>query len=125
MKSSGQNYEKYEFLSTSKYQDRTPELLKAEFQGMRIIVLKSTCHYAEDAKSQYKFSCKGISKKQNPMSWERYLKALNGSFDVATNTGFWIQCHRIMTYAQNKLGFSTYYDKHIIAPNAIHTEPLR
>ena len=113
------------FLSTLKYDDRTLGLFKAEFQGTRMIAVTSKCYYAEDAKSESKFSCKGISKKQNPMSWERYLEALNGSFDVATDTGLWIQHHRIVIYAQNKLGLSIHYDKRIIAPNEIHMKPLR
>ena len=50
--------------------------------------IMSKCYYAEDAKLKPKFSCKGVSKKQNPMSWERYLEALNGSIDRASNTGF-------------------------------------
>ena len=113
--------EKAKFLSTLKYHNRTPRLFKAKFQGSRMIALTSECYYAKDAK----FSCKGISRKQNPMSWERYLEALNGSFDVTTNTGFWIQRHRIVTYSQNKLGLSTCYDKCIVAPDGIHTKPLR
>ena len=59
------------------------------------------------------------------MSWERYLEDLNGSTDVATNTGFRVDHHKIVTYIQDKLGLSAYYNKCIIAPNRIHTEPLR
>ena len=57
------NGRKTEFLSTSKYYDRMPGLFKAEFQGTRVITLMSKCYYAERAKSQTKFSCKGIIKK--------------------------------------------------------------
>ena len=76
------------FLSTSKYQDRTPGLFKSEFQGKRMIALTSKHYYAEDGESHPKISCKGISKKQNLMSWGRYLEALNRSIDIGTNTGF-------------------------------------
>ena len=72
----------------SKCHDRTPGLFKAKFQGTRMITLTSKCYYAEDDKSRAKFSCKGISEKQNLMSWERYLEALNRSIDKAQNTGF-------------------------------------
>ena len=116
---------KAEFLLTSKYYNRTPGLFKAGLQGTRMIALMSKYYYARDAKSRSKFSCKGISKKQNPMSWERNLDALNGSIDVPTNTGIWIHSHKTVTYAQDKLGLSAYHDKHIIAPNEIHAEPLR
>ena len=114
---------KAEFLSTLKYQDRTPGIFKAEMQGTRTIALMSKCYCAKDAKSQSKFSYKNISKKQNPMSWERYLEALNRSIDLLTNTGFQIHHHRIVTYTQDKLDLSTYYNKCIVAPNGIQTEP--
>ena len=90
-----------------------------------MIALTSKWYYTKDAKSLSKFSCKGVRKKQNPMSWERFLEALNGSIDMTTNTGFRIHCHRIATYYQGKLGLSMYYDKHLIAPDGIHTELLR
>ena len=38
---------KAEFLSTSKYHDRTPGLFKAEFQGTRMIALTRKCYYTE------------------------------------------------------------------------------
>ena len=59
---------KAKFFSTSKCHDRTPGLFKEEFQGTRMISLTSKCYYVEDEKSKAKFSCKGVSKKQNPMS---------------------------------------------------------
>ena len=59
------------------------------------------------------------------MSSERYLEALNGSIDRASNTGFQILDSGIVTYAQSKLGLSTYYNKRIVSPDGIHTEPLR
>ena len=37
------NRGKAEFLSTSKYHDRTPGLFKADFQGTRMITLTSKC----------------------------------------------------------------------------------
>ena len=64
---------KAEFSSTSKYHDRTPALFKAEFKGTRMIALTSKCYYAEDGKMKAKVSCKGVSKKQNEMTWNRYL----------------------------------------------------
>ena len=45
---------KAEFLSTSKYRDRTPGLFKADFQGTRMIALTSKCYYAEDEKRKSK-----------------------------------------------------------------------
>ena len=59
------------------------------------------------------------------MSWKRYLKALNGSIDVATNMGFKLFEQGIVSYTQDKLGLTAYYNKRIVALDGIHTEPLR
>ena len=117
----------------SKYHDRTSGLFKQEFQGMRMIALTSNCYYADtygsvygqDDKSRAKFSCKGVSRKQNPMFWERYLEALNGSINKAQNTGSRLLGSGIVTYIQSKLGLSAYYDKQAVLPDGIQTEPLR
>ena len=115
---------KAEFLSTSKFHDRTPGLFKDEFKGTRMIALTSKCYYAEDTAMKTKFSCKGVSKRQNHMSWNRYYEALNGVKDKAQNTGFRVHDNQIVTYTQNKLGLSAYYDKRIVAADGIHTKPL-
>ena len=116
---------KAKFLSTSKHHDRTPGLFKAEFRGTRMIVLTSKCYFAENQETlKKKFSCKGVNKKQNEMDWNRYFEALKGSTDNATNTGFRIRDHEIVTYTQKKLGLSAYYDKRRVLEDGIHTEPL-
>ena len=112
------------FLSTSKYHDRTPGLFKAEFNGVKMIALASKCYYAENEEAKSKFSCKGVSKKTNQMNWDRYLAALGGFEDKAQNTGFRVSDKKIVTYTQNKLGLSAYYDKRVVAEDGIHTEPL-
>ena len=115
---------KGKFFSVSKYHNRTPGLFKAEFQGKRMITLTSKCCYADDGESRPKISCKGVSKKQYLTSWARSLEALNGSIDRATNKGFRLHKEGIMTYAQDKLGLSAYYDKRIVHLAGIHTKPL-
>ena len=74
---------KAKFLSTSKYHDKTPGLFKLEFKGTRMIALAPKCYYAEDPDGLTKFSCKGTSRKQNDMTWNRYYEALNGVKDKA------------------------------------------
>ena len=113
-----------EFLSTSKYHDRTPGLFKAEFTGNKMIALTNKCYYAENSELKSKFSCKGINKRQNEMSWERYYEALHGFKDVVTNTGFRMNDNKIVTYSQNKLGLSANFDKRIVHEDGIHTENL-
>ena len=59
------------------------------------------------------------------MSWERYLEALNGSIDTGTDMRLRPYEQGIVTYTQDKLGLSAYYDKRIVDPDGIHTKPLR
>ena len=90
---------KEEFLSTSTYHDRTPGLFKDEFKGTRMIALTSKCYYSENQDvMKAKFSCKGISKKQNEMSWDRYKNALDGHKDMAQNSGFRVNNSTVVTY---------------------------
>ena len=76
----------------------------------------------QEAKS--KFSWKGVSKKTNQMNWDRYLAALGGVTDKVQNTGFRVSDKKIVTYTQNKLGLTAYYDKRVVHEDGIHTEPL-
>ena len=113
--------------------------LKAEFQGKRMIALTSKCYYADSGGDREsgeaagaklggegvkKFSCKGVSRRQNKMNWERYKNALFGSLDKARNIGFRKRDNHIVTYEQSKLGLSAYYDKRIVHEDGIHTSCL-
>ena len=44
--------------------------------------------------------------------------------DKAKNIGFRLHEQGIVTYEQNKLGLSAYYDKRYVLPDGIHTKPL-
>ena len=70
--------EKKKWLVTDEHSKRVPGLFKPEFKGKRMIALTSKCYFAdnEDGSSKAKFSCKGVSRRQNKMSWERYKNAL-------------------------------------------------
>ena len=67
---------------------------------------------------------KRVSHKHNDLSLERYQKALFGHKDMATYLGFKPHKNKIISYEQNKLGLSTYYDKRWLLDDSIHTEPL-
>ena len=54
----------------------------------------------------------------------RYMNVLQGCLDKAQNRGFRIHNHGVVTYEQNKLGLSGYYDKRYVLPDGIHTRPL-
>ena len=43
---------------------------------------------------------------------------------MATNTGFRMREGRMVTYVQEKLGLSAYYDKRWVLSDGIHTEPI-
>ena len=75
-----------------------------------MIALCSKCYFIEDSEGEKKFSTKGVSKKQNEITAQRFEKALEGSKDMATNIGFRMNNGRIVTYEQQKLGLSAYYD---------------
>ena len=120
--------EKKKWLVTDEYPKRVPGLFKPEFKGKRMIALTSKCYYADnggkDGANPKKFSCKGVSRRQNEMNWERYRKALFGSLDKVTNIGFRKRDNHIVTYEQSKLGLSAYYDKRIVHEDGIHTSYL-
>ena len=123
--------EKPKWLVTDEYSKRVPGLFKPEFKGKRMIALTSKCYFADNGDSEAgagsikKFSCKGVNRRQNEMSWERYRNALFGSLDKVTNIGFRKKEHHIVTYEQTKLGLSAYYDKRIVHEDGIHTSCLR
>ena len=118
--------EKKNWLVTDEYSKRVPGLFKAEFQGKRMIALTSKCYFADSGGGEgiKKFSCKGVSRRQNKMNWERYKNALFGSLDKARNIGFRKCDNHIVTYEQSKLGLSAYYDKRIVHEDGIHTSCL-
>ena len=116
---------KKEFLTTTEFDKRTPGLFKDEFQGARMIALTSKCYYADRGDDDSpKISCKGVSKRQNNLTWRRYYEALFGAVDRATNKGFRVDHGKVVTYDQNKLGLSAYYDKRVVHDDKIHTRPL-
>ena len=121
--------EKPKWLVTDEYSKRVPGLFRPEFKGKRMIALTSKCYFADNGENGVggipKFSCKGVSRRQNKMSWERYRNALFGALDKVTNVGFRKKEHHIVTYEQTKLGLSAYYDKRIVHEDGIHTSCLR
>jgi hypothetical protein len=92
------------WLATDKFSERTPGLFKIEFIGSKMIALTPKCYFAE-GKNGTKYSCKGMSKKQNDMTWKRYMKAFQGFLDKAENTGFRVSDQHIVTYEQQNWGY--------------------
>ena len=114
-----------EWLAWDKWSGRTPGLFKLECEGSRMIALCSKCYYSKELEGEKKkFSTKGVSKKQNDITWQRFKSALDDRKDMATNTGCRMNNGRMVTYEQQKLGLSANYDKHRVLEDGIHTEPI-
>ena len=121
--------EKKNWLAWDKWSGRTPGLFKKEFEGERMIALCSKCYYTEhltdkNEVKKKKLSSKGMSQNQNEINWHRFKAALDGNKDMATNRGFRMRDGNMVTYEQEKLGLSAYYDKRWVLPDGIHTEPI-
>ena len=116
--------QKKNWLAWDKWSGRTPGLFKLECEGNRMIALCSKCYFVDDQGEKKKFSTKGMSKKQNEINWQRFKAALEGNKDMATNRGFRMRDGNIVTYEQEKLGLSAYYDKRWVLPDGIHTKPI-
>ena len=117
--------EKNKWLSWDKWSSRTPGLFKLEAEGSRVIALCSKCYFIDEGNDEKKkLSTKGMSKKHNKITWERFEAALAGVKDMATNRGFRMRDGQMVTYEQQKLGLSAYYDKRWVLPDGIHTEPI-
>ena len=96
---------KQEWLAWDKRRGRTPGLFKLECEGRRMTALCSKCYFIENLEGEKKkFSTKGMSKKKNKITWQRFKSALAGSKDMATNRGFRMNNGRMVTYEQQKLG---------------------
>lgn len=80
---------KQEWLAWNKWSERTPGLFKLESKGSSMIALCSKCHCIdENNEGKAKFSTKGMSKRQNNITWQRFKAALQGNVDWAENRGF-------------------------------------
>ena len=64
---------KQEWLAWDKWSSRTPGLFKLECEGSRMIALCSKCCFVDESEGEKKkFSTKGVSKKQNEITWQRF-----------------------------------------------------
>ena len=128
---------KTNWLTTDKFSERTPGLFKPVLVGTRGVWLTAKCYHVQNEEEMYtnkenKYSCKGVSKKQNDMCFKRYKDVLDifqnmselQEVDKAINKGFRLHEQGMVTYQQNKLDLSAYYDKRFVLPDGIHTRPL-
>jgi len=105
------------------YDKRTPGLFKIEWEGDGIIGLCSKTYYCFGHKD--KFSCKGISKKNNRIDKDKYLNVLfSKESESGVNKGFRVVNNEIYTYTQVRDGFSYFYPKRKVLSDGISTVPL-
>ena len=106
------------------YDKRTPGLFKVEWSGQGFVGLNSKTYYCWGEEKD-KYSCKGISKKNNTINKDKYLKVLKtGESESGENRGFRILNNKVLTYSQFRLGFSYFYAKRKVLADGITTIPL-
>ena len=132
--------DKKNWLATDKFSKRMPGLFKPEFVGARRVWLNAKCYLVQNEANDNeddKYSCKGISKKHNDLHFQRYKDVLDvflktrsdteleeKDIDKAKNVGFRVYDRGVVTYEQNKLGLSAYYDERYVLADGIHIRPL-
>ena len=105
------------------YDKRTPGLFKVEWCGDGFVGLNSKSYYCWGDKDKY--SCKGISKTNNTINKDKYLKVLmTGQPESGKNRGFRVVNNKVLTYSQFRLGFSYFYPKRQVLADGISTIPL-
>ncbi len=90
-----------------------------------MIGLCSKTYIVSKDNDDYKFSCKGISKRfvENPLNiYKQVLETGNSA--SGTNKGFRVKDHGIFTYTQQRCGFTYFYCKRKVMDDGIHTVPL-
>ena len=73
-----------------------------------------------------------VSRRSKMTCFKRYKDVLDifqnmsglQEVDKATNKSFRVHEQGMVTYEQNKLGLSAYYDKRFVLPGGIYTTPL-
>ena len=130
--------DKNNWLATDKFSKRTPGLLKPEFVRTRGVLLTAKCYLVQnETLDENKYSCKGVSQKHIGLYFQRcknaldvFLKTRRDSeleeidIDKAKNVGLRVYNQSVVTYKQNKLELSGYYDKRYVLADGIHTRPL-
>ena len=130
--------DKKNWLAAGKFSERKPNLFKSVFVGTRGVWLTAKCYLVQnEALNENKYNCKGVSKKHNDLHFQCYKNVLDvflktrtdseleeKDIDKAKNVDSRVYDQGVVTYEQNKLGLSAYYDKRYVLADGIHTRPL-
>ena len=107
------------------FDKRTPGLFKLEYKGDGIVALcsKTYCCFGKDA--QTKTSAKGISKRLNVLTKNKYLQVLNTrKSGSGINKGFRTDGRSMFTCTQQRDALSYFYIKRKVKENGSSTEPI-
>ena len=99
--------------------------------------LTAKCYLVQNEARQNKYTCKGVSKKHNDLYFQCYKDVLDvflktrrvnelegEDINRVKNVGFRVYNQGIVTYEQNKLRLSAYYNMRYVLADGIHTKPL-
>ena len=105
------------------YDKRTSRLFKEEYSGDGIIALCSKTFYCFGKED--KFSCKGINKRTNQITKDKYMDVLlSKKSGSSTNRGFRSMDNQVFTYFQERTGFSYFYTQRKVLADGVSTVPL-
>lgn len=106
------------------FDKRTPGLFKVEWSGEGFVGLNSKTYYCWGTEGD-KASSKGISKKINKPTKDKYLEVLKTKQSQSgENRGFKFVKNKVYTYAQHREGFSYFYPKRKVEDDGVTTVPL-
>ena len=108
---------------------REPGLFKEEWVGEAMVSLCSKTYFClPDEFGSEKYSCKGIQKSGNRLTFEHYLKVLRGDTTEATQLNRGIRVNprtgAVETYSQRRTGLAYFYCKRKVREDGITTDPL-
>jgi hypothetical protein len=108
------------------YEKRTPGLFKVEAKKHKMISLCSKMYCAADSVDigKDKFSCKGVQKANNNISYDTFKSVLHGNQHTVINQGFRYVAGGMNTYEQSKKGLSSVYHKRQVQADGVTTIPL-
>ena len=105
------------------YDKRRPGVFKVEFRGLGIVALCSKTYYCFG--DQEKVSCKGLSKTQNPLIKDSFMKVLKThKSSGGVNKGFRTDGRVVYTYAQERRSLSFFYPKRRVQKDGVSTDPI-
>lgn len=107
------------------FDKRTPGLFKVEWQGEGFVGLCSKSYYCFGTDQGDKCSSKGLNKRQNNLTKEKFLEVLQTKTPgVGVNRGFRTMGTAMVTYTQTKDALSYFYPKRKVLDDGVTTEPL-